>query len=114
MPGGKGHRMSTANQTSPNPLKLKDRMKIPRQHMVEQAAELRILNFTEVNLGYSTELARQEALRCLDCAKPTCVDNCPVGVKVKDFVRLIVEGEFLGAAAKIREDKVRTAVRDRV
>ncbi len=106
--------MIPAKITSPNPLPLKERMKIPRQHMVEQAAELRVLNFKEVNLGYSTELARQEALRCLDCAKPTCVDNCPVGVKVKDFVRLIVEGDFLGAAAKIREDNVLPAVTGRV
>jgi glutamate synthase (NADPH/NADH) small chain len=106
--------MNPIKEASPNPLKLKDRMKIPRQHMVEQAAELRVLNFKEVNLGYSTELARQEALRCLDCAKPTCVDNCPVGVKVKDFVRLIVEGDFLGAAAKIREDNVLPAVTGRV
>ncbi len=106
--------MNTTKEVSPNPLKLKDRMKIPRQHMLEQAAELRVLNFKEVNLGYSTELARQEALRCLDCAKPTCVDNCPVGVKVKDFVRLIVEGDFLGAAAKIREDNVLPAVTGRV
>ena len=106
--------MSARNEVAPNPLKLKDRMKIPRQHMLEQAAELRILNFKEVNLGYSMELARQEALRCLDCAKPTCVDNCPVGVKVKDFVRLIVEGDFLGAAAKIREDNVLPAVTGRV
>jgi glutamate synthase (NADPH/NADH) small chain len=106
--------MNPTKEASPNPLKLKDRMKIPRQHMLEQAAELRVLNFKEVNLGYSTELARQEALRCLDCAKPTCVDNCPVGVKVKDFVRLIVEGDFLGAAAKIREDNVLPAVTGRV
>ena len=111
---GKGATMSPTKEVSPNPLKLKDRMKIPRQHMLEQAAELRVLNFKEVNLGYSTELARQEALRCLDCAKPTCVDNCPVGVKVKDFVRLIVEGDFLGAAAKIREDNVLPAVTGRV
>jgi hypothetical protein len=42
-----------------NPLPLKERMKVPRQHMPEQLAQLRATNFTEVNLGYSTELARQ-------------------------------------------------------
>jgi len=46
--------------------------------MPEQPADERNKNFTEVNLGYSPELARQEALRCLECAKPTCTDNCPV------------------------------------
>jgi len=106
--------MQPVKEISPNPLKLKERMKVPRQHMPEQEAELRVHNFTEVNLGYSTELARQEALRCLECKKPTCMDYCPVGVKVKEFVRLIVEGNFLGAAAKIREDNVLPAITGRV
>jgi glutamate synthase (NADPH) small chain len=106
--------MKPVKEISPNPLKLKDRMKVPRQHMPEQEAELRIHTFTEVNLGYSTELARQEALRCLECKKPTCMDYCPVAVKVKEFVRLIVEGNFLGAAAKIREDNVLPAITGRV
>ena len=49
---------------------LKERMKVPRQHMLEQPPLLRATNFTEVNLGYSEELARREAQRCLECAKP--------------------------------------------
>ena len=106
--------MSPAKEVSANPVPMKERMKIPRQGMPEQAAELRVMNFTEVNLGYSMELARQEALRCLECAKPTCVDYCPVGVKVKDFVKLIVKGDYLGAAAKIREDNVLPAITGRV
>jgi len=101
-------------QPSLNPLPLKERMKVPRQHMLEQPALLRACNFTEVNLGYSEELARQEALRCLECAKPQCTTDCPVGVKVKDFVQLIVAGDFLGAAAKIREDNVLPAITGRV
>ena len=106
--------MTQVTEPSANPLKLKDRIKIPRQHMPEQAAELRVINFSEVNLGYSTELARQEALRCLECAKPTCVDHCPVGVKVKEFVKLVVAGDFQAAAAKIREDNVLPAITGRV
>ena len=93
---------------------MKARMKVPRQLMPEQPADERNKNFSEVNLGYSPELARQEALRCLECAKPTCTDNCPVGVKVKEFVELIVAGDFLGAAAKIRQDNVLPAVTGRV
>src|SRR5215831_8145634 len=89
-------------------------MKMPRQHMPEQQAELRATNFTEVNLGYSPELARLEALRCLECAKPACTDRCPVGVKVRGFVQLVVAGDFLGAAAKIREDNVLPAITGRV
>ena len=97
-----------------NPLPLKERMKVPRQHMPEQLAQIRATNFTEVNLGYSTELAQQEAKRCLECAKPACTDKCPVGVKVKEFVQLIVAGDFLAAAAKIREDNVLPAITGRV
>jgi len=99
---------------SKNPLSPKERIKVPRQAMPEQPAEVRAHNFTEVNLGYNPELAQQEALRCLECAKPTCTDNCPVGVKVKEFVELIVIGDFLGAAAKIREDNVLPAITGRV
>jgi glutamate synthase (NADPH) small chain len=93
---------------------MKERMKLPRQSMPEQLPFLRAANFKEVNLGYSEELARQEAVRCLECAKPTCVDDCPVGVKVKEFVRLIVAGEYMAAAAKIREDNVLPAITGRV
>jgi len=89
-------------------------MKLPRQHMPEQPPGRRATCFTEVNLGYSPELARQEALRCLECAKPTCTDTCPVGVKVKEFVQLIVAGDFMAAAAKIREDNVLPAITGRV
>ena len=101
-------------QPSLNVLPLKERMKVPRQHMLEQPPLLRATNFTEVNLGYSEELTRQEALRCLECAKPQCTNDCPVGVKVKDFVQLIVAGDFMGAAAKIREDNVLPAITGRV
>jgi len=97
-----------------NPLPLKERMKLPRQPMREQPPVLRAANYKEVNLGYSEELARQEALRCLECAKPVCVQECPVGVKVKEFVQLIVAGDFMGAAAKIREDNVLPAITGRV
>ena len=106
--------MSATVSKSLNPVPMKERMKVPRQHMPEQAPLLRAANFKEVNLGYSEELARQEAQRCLECAKPSCVDHCPVGVKVKDFVRLVVAGDYLGAAAKIREDNVLPAITGRV
>jgi glutamate synthase (NADPH) small chain len=99
---------------SQNPLSLKDRMKVPRQSMPEQAAEVRAHNYEEVNLGFNPELAQQEALRCLECARPTCTDNCPVGIDVKDFVQKIVVGDFLGAAAKIREANVLPAITGRV
>jgi glutamate synthase (NADPH/NADH) small chain len=97
-----------------NPLKPKERMKIARQAMPEQHAHERTHNFNEVNLGLDLELAKQEALRCLQCPKPTCIDTCPVGVNVKEFVDLILAGDYLGAAAKVREDNVLPAVTGRV
>ena len=95
-------------------LPLRERMKIPRQHMPEQPAIERAANFGEVNLGYSTELAQREALRCLHCQKSTCMQNCPIHVNVREFVDLIVAGDFLAAAAKIREDNVLPAITGRV
>ena len=106
--------MPTTPTKSKNPLPNRDRMKILRQHMPERPAAERAHQFTEVNLGYSEELARQEALRCIECAKPTCTEGCPVGVNVKEFIQLIVDGDFLGAAAKIREDNVLPAITGRV
>ncbi|HTR23668.1 MAG TPA: NADPH-dependent glutamate synthase [Terriglobales bacterium] len=106
--------MPTTPTKSHNPVPNKERIKMPRQHMPEQPPQVRNKLFTEVNLGYSAELARQEALRCLECAKPTCTKDCPVGVKVKEFVQLIVDGDYLAAAAKIREDNVLPAITGRV
>lgn len=106
--------MATTPTKSRNPIPNRERMKLPRQHMPEQPACQRAHEFTEVNLGYSAELARQEALRCIECAKPICTETCPVGVKVKEFVQLIVDGDYLGAAANIREDNVLPAITGRV
>jgi glutamate synthase (NADPH) small chain len=98
----------------PNTIPMKERMKMPRQHMPERPALERNHNFEEVNLGFDPELAREEALRCLACAKPTCTKGCPVAVKVKEFVQLIIDGDYLGAAAKVREDNVLPAITGRV
>src|SRR5436305_10056883 len=98
----------------PNPIPNKERMKMPRQHMPERDALVRARNFEEVNLGFKPDLANLEALRCLACAKPTCTRGCPVAVKVKDFVQLIIDGDYLGAAAKIREDNALPAITGRV
>jgi len=92
----------------------KDKMKIPRQKMPEQDSLARSGNFLEVNLGYTEELAKMEALRCIQCPKPTCIDGCPVNVKIKDFIGLIAEGDYLGAASKIKEDNMLPAVCGRV
>lgn len=92
----------------------KERTKIARQAMPEQPAELRASNFGEVNLGLSAALAEKEAQRCLTCADPKCVQGCPVGVKIREVVDLVRAGEYLDAAAKLREDNVLPAVTGRV
>jgi glutamate synthase (NADPH/NADH) small chain len=96
------------------PLSNKERVKIPRQHMPEQDPELRRRNFEEVNEGLTTLGATTEALRCLQCASPKCITGCPVGVKVGEFIELIVAGDYLAAAAKIREDNILPAITGRV
>jgi glutamate synthase (NADPH/NADH) small chain len=97
-----------------NPYKPNERMKLPRLPMPERDPVLRGCDFAEVNRGFDPSLARGESLRCLECAKPACNHGCPVGVKVKEFVALIEAGDYLGAAAKIREDNALPAVTGRV
>jgi len=95
-------------------LSKKERMKIPRQPMPEQDSMERSRNFKEVNLGFTEELAKMEALRCLQCPKPVCIEGCPVEVKIKDFITLVSEGDYLGAARKIKEDNMLPAICGRV
>jgi glutamate synthase (NADPH/NADH) small chain len=97
-----------------NPLPPKVRVKIPRQPMREQEASTRAGNFEEVNLGFDPERAQAEAARCLECAHPKCANGCPVGVKVREFITLILEGRYLDAAVKVREDDVLPAITGRV
>ncbi|MBL7129697.1 MAG: dihydropyrimidine dehydrogenase, partial [Ignavibacteria bacterium] len=61
-------------------------MKIQRQKMPEQDPLERATNFKEVNLGFTEELAKMEAMRCLQCPKPVCISGCPVGVKIDEFI----------------------------
>ena len=97
-----------------NLLPLKDRMKIPRVRMPELDSQVRSRNFQEVNLGLEAADALTEATRCIACAKPACVIDCPVGVKIKEVVALIYAGDYLAAAAKLREDNALPAVTGRV
>jgi glutamate synthase (NADPH/NADH) small chain len=97
-----------------NALPLKDRMKILRTPMPELNPQVRSRNFEEVNQGLEAADALTEATRCLACAKPGCVVDCPVGVKIKDVVSLIYAGDYLAAAAKLREDNALPAITGRV
>lgn len=92
----------------------KERMAIQRHHMSEQDPNVRNKNFSEVNLGYSEETAREEALRCIQCKNPACVTGCPVAVKIPQFIEKIADGEFGQAAAILKEDNALPAVCGRV
>jgi glutamate synthase (NADPH/NADH) small chain len=92
----------------------KERLKIPRQPMPEEPAQERRHNFREVNRGLTVLGATTEAMRCLECAKPQCQQGCPVNVNIREFVRLVQAGDYLAAAAKIREDNVLPAITGRV
>lgn len=92
----------------------KKKEKIPRQSMPEQKPEDRGKNFNEVPYGYTAELARKEAGRCLQCKKPKCVEGCPVNIDIPAFIQLILEGKFTEAARKIKEENALPAVCGRV
>ncbi len=70
---------------------------VPRTLMPEQEPEVRMRNFDEVPLGYTPELAQQEAARCIQCKKPSCMAGCPVDVDIPGFIKLIKEGDFKAA-----------------
>ena len=88
--------------------------KIPRQKMPEQEPKVRARNFQEVPLGYTPELARQEAQRCIQCKEPRCKQGCPVEIDIPQFIAAIKEGEFEAAIRKLWEKNSLPAVCGRV
>ena len=96
-------------------MKPKERTDIPRVHMPELDAEYRSHNrVEEVNLGLSAEQAMQEAKRCLDCANPSWMQGCPVGIDIPRFVKNIERGDFQEAARVLKETSALPAVCGRV
>ncbi len=93
----------TVEQVRPAQARIKRTPKAPRQRMPLLEDHKRVTTCEEVALGFSVELARAEALRCLDCKDPKCVTACPLHIDVKSFIARIVEGDYVGAAAKIFE-----------
>lgn len=75
-------------------LNQKDRLRIKRQEMPTQDALIRIGNFDEVAKGYSEETAIKEAERCLQCKEPKCIEGCPVGVLIPQFIKELREGNM--------------------
>ncbi len=78
-------------------LSQKERMKIKRHEMPNQDQVVRRGNYDEVALGYSEAAAREEAERCLQCKEPKCVQGCPVGVMIPQFIKALREGDMVKA-----------------
>ena len=85
-----------------------------RVPMPEQAPEVRKHNFFEVPTGYTMEMAQEEASRCLQCRKPSCVEGCPVQVDIPGFIKLINEGDMTGAIRNLWSKNALPAVCGRV
>ncbi len=88
---------------------------IPRRvEMPRQKPEVRRYNFNEVALGFDMELAKAEAERCLQCEKPSCIDGCPVEVKIPEFILAIREGDLPSAVEILKADNNLPAICGRV
>ena len=84
-------------------MKPKERTAIERVVMPELDPVYRATTRTEeVNIGLTKEMAMTEAKRCLDCAKPSCVEGCPVNINIPSFVKNIERGQFLAAAKVLK------------
>ena len=96
-------------------MKPKDRTAIERVVMPELEPSYRITTrYEEVNKGLTKQMALTEAKRCLDCAKPTCVEGCPVNINIPSFVKNIERGQFLAAAKVLKNTSALPAVCGRV
>jgi len=90
------------------------KVKIDRVPMPEQDPKVRARNFLEVPTGYTAKMAQEEASRCLQCKKPGCVEGCPVGVKIPEFIDLLAQGDITGAIRNIWTKNALPAVCGRV
>ncbi len=82
--------------------------------MPTQKPEERVNNFEEVALGYTEEMAINEAQRCLNCKNKPCVSACPVNVQIPDFISEIKQGNFKEALAVIKKTNTLPAICGRV
>ncbi len=85
--------------------------KVPMPH---QAPTVRNKNFCEVALGYTPEMAMEEAKRCLNCKNKPCVSGCPVGIGIPDFIAKVAEGDFGAAYEEIAKSSSLPAICGRV
>ena len=87
---------------------------LQRREMPKQAPEIRSQNFGEVAMGYTAQLAIEEARRCLQCKKPLCVPNCPVQVNIPEFIQAVALGDFALGARLLKQKNALPSVCGRV
>ena len=87
---------------------------IPRQPMPAQPPEERRHNFDEVAQGYTIEMAIDEAMRCLQCRNPRCVDGCPVQVRIPEFIKALRDGDMWDAVEMLKDKNSLPAICGRV
>ena len=92
----------------------KERMTIPPQAMPEQDAQVRAHNMDEVATGYTAEMAKCEASRCMQCPTKPCMQGCPVAINIPGFLAKAAEGDFAGALKIIKQTSLLPAVCGRV
>ena len=100
--------------STPTKLSMKERLAVQRQSMPEQDATERSRNFSEVNFGFTEQLAMLEAQRCIQCKEARCMAGCPVMVNIPRFIRSVAEGNFAAAAESLLGDNALPAVTGRV
>ena len=89
-------------------------MTLTKTPMPEQEPQVRARNFKEVTLGYTAEMAIEEANRCLGCKNPKCVEGCPVNVRIPEFIAKVKEGDFQAAYEIITSTNALPALSGRV
>ena len=89
-------------------------MQATKTPMPEQDPNVRNKNFKEVTLGYTAEMAINEAKRCLQCKKPHCVEGCPVNIHIPEFIHEVAEGNFEKAYEIITDTNALPALSGRV
>ncbi len=89
-------------------------MNFVRTPVAEQDPAARAKNFEEVCLGYTLDEARAEASRCIQCGRPRCVESCPVGVQIPQFIERLKQGDLQGAVGVISKDSLLPSVCGRV
>ena len=92
----------------------KKNMSLTKVPMPEQAPDVRNKNFEEVALGYTAEMAMEEAARCLNCKNKPCVSGCPVNVPIPGFIEKVAEGDFEAAYEIITSENALPAICGRV